>query len=490
MLNKLYKLIDTDYQQGLIRKAFIFTAIVHLLAVIFSEGFHRPDEHLGIFRLMSFKLGNFPIEKLSWEHAAQIRPWLQPYAFYLVAKVTSFLGIENPFILSLILRLLCSLLGLYSLYKFTLYSLNFIKEKKNQNIAIILIATMWYLPFFHARTTAESLGLSFFLLGLVKIDRFNTSICSIISASLFFGVSYILRFQMGVMVFFALVWPLLNKKIHFKSFSLSTFFLLLTIGVSSLIDFIGYGNWTFTSWNYVYENIFNGVASQFGVSPWYYYIEKSFLKGIPPYSFFLVIPFFWMWIKRPKHYLTWITLPFFIIHCLIGHKELRFIFPLGVFAPVMLAIFLDQYKVEWRSSKFVKPLLIVAIILNFTALAISSLKPAYTPISFYKHLYNKKDQVSTLYTLSLIRDELDFYQEKKFEQVYIKENKVRFIAALKSDHLNKWVFTSNFKYILELNKIKRCKLDFSTYSTFLLNKKYSKIFKKSKIWTLYKCSNN
>ncbi len=489
MLNKFKSLIETKDQKALLKKAFIFSAIFHLAAVIFSEGFHRPDEHLGIFRLMSYKLGNFPESELSWEYGAQIRPWLQPYAFYIIAKVSNFLGIVNPFFIALILRFICSALGFYTLIKFTKFSLQYVKELSHQNLLIILLATMWYLPFFHARTSAENLSLSFFILGLIRVPRLNQSIKNCILAGLFFGISYILRFQTGVMVLFAVLWPLVARKIQIKYFIYTSVSICIAIALSTVIDYLGYGVWTFSSWNYVYQNIFKGVASGFGVSPWYYYFTKSLAKGIPPYSFFLVLPFLWMWIKKPFHFLTWVTLPFFIIHSAIGHKELRFIFALGIFAPVMIGMYLDENKKDWYKSKVLKIFIILAVVVNFTALLISSLKPAYTPISFYKHLYSKEEQVSTLYSLSLIRDELDFYQKEKFEQVYIKENKLQFIESLKNENQEKWIFTSNFNYILKLESIKRCNRDFSSYPSFLIKEKFSKVFKRSKIWTLYKCKN-
>lgn len=488
-MKKLEEILNID-ENTFFKKAFLFSLFFHILAIIFSEGWHRPDEHLGIFRLMSFKLGEFPVHELSWEHGAQIRPWLQPYAFYLVAKTFRFIGIESPFILATFLRLICSTLALYSLFHFTKYATSFVKEKINKNILVFFMMTMWYLPFFHARTTAENLSITFFIFGLLQLRDFTKfeSKQSILSG-FFFGLSYILRFQTGVMVFFALVWPLVTKKIKISKFILSCVFIAITIALSSGIDYIGYGEWTFTSWNYLKANIFDGVAAQFGVSPWYYYITKSIAKGIPPYSLIFIIPFFWAWFRRPKHYLTWITLPYFIIHSAIGHKELRFIFALGVFAPVFLAMFLEENNFSLFKSKAIKVLLSLALLVNFGGLIISSTKPAYTPINFYKHIYKNELGIKKLYTLSYIRDEMKFYQRKPFKQFYIKENKEAFISELKTINETRWVFTSSFKYILELLKNDRCQLEYASYPRFVLNEKYFKYLKRSKIWTLYKCGN-
>lgn len=490
MINYFNKLLSSQDQKQLLKRAFIFSAIMHILAVIFSEGFHRPDEHLGIFRLMSFKLGNFPESELSWEYGTKIRPWLHPYAFYLIAKITNFIGIVNPFHLSFILRLLCSALGFYTLIEFTKYSFSFFKENKTKNLVIILLATMWYLPFFHARTTAENLSLSFFILGIINTGRDDQKTLSFVKAGIFFGISYILRFQMGVMVLFAMLWPLFNKKLNLNGFLKISLFLFLTILFSTYIDYLGYGEWTFTSWNYVYQNIFKGAASGFGVSPWYYYFTKSLIKGIPPYSLILVLPLIWIWTKRPLHYLTWITLPFITIHSLIGHKELRFIFGIGIFAPIALGILLENTNITKMRGKLINAMISIAIFVNVSALLISSFKPAYTPINFYRHLYNKEKPIKDLYTLSLIRDELKFYQKAPFKQIYIEKDVEGFLSNVEKNSRPTWIFTSNFDYILRIEKLGNCKRDYSSYPAIFLDKKYRKIFRKSKIWSLYLCGKN
>jgi len=44
------------------------------------------------------------------------------------------------------------------------------------------------------------------------------------------------------------------------------------------------------------------------------------------------------WVRYPRHILTWTTLPFFIFHSLVGHKELRYLFPIVL--PAALAFIL------------------------------------------------------------------------------------------------------------------------------------------------------
>jgi phosphatidylinositol glycan class B len=51
-----------------------------------------------------------------------------------------------------------------------------------------------------------------------------------------------------------------------------------------------------------------------------------------PITLVLLAAMIVMWWRNPRHVLTWVTLPFFLIHCAVGHKEARFMFPLAIIA--------------------------------------------------------------------------------------------------------------------------------------------------------------
>ena len=104
------------------------------MAVIFSEGFHRPDEHLGVIHFMTYKLGTFPKENLSWEFPTQIRNAFMPWLFFIQTKVLNFLGIQNPFTLAFFYRLFSSLLGFLSLLSFSKVGLRFFNSDKSKKI--------------------------------------------------------------------------------------------------------------------------------------------------------------------------------------------------------------------------------------------------------------------------------------------------------------------------------------------------------------------
>lgn len=44
------------------------------------------------------------------------------------------------------------------------------------------------------------------------------------------------------------------------------------------------------------------------------------------------------WVRQPRHILTWACAPLALVHCAIAHKELRFLFPIAMLSPLLLAL--------------------------------------------------------------------------------------------------------------------------------------------------------
>ncbi len=462
---------------------FVISLIFHLCAVIFSEGFHRPDEHLGIMRFVGYKLGLLKASEAltSWEYPAQIRPWLQPYLYYLIAIIPVKLGFTNPFFLTFLMRLFSSLLGYFShLYFFKTTAKNF-NSKRSLHIYAFALSLLWFLPFFHARTSAENLSTSFFLIGLslfiAKITslelktKFSGTTKDIIIISSFWALSFICRYQMIVMSGPVLIWIFLkvenNKKLLL--YGIGTFILIQFL--SFPLDYLGYGEWTLAPWNYFKENIISGKSSQFGTDPFWYYISKVFSRGIPFISIFLIIPAFWMFLKKPLHLISFIGLIFLVVHSFIGHKEIRFIFPLAPLASFYIAYMLQTVKFNLLPNWLVK----FIIFQSTLALLISTFKPAHNPIDFYKFLYSSPSKINKIYTLNVIRDQLYFYQNRKIE--------FKHVESQQSIQDQKFYLLSDrlFKH--------SCEVVYRSYPEWIIGilKKYSK---KSKVWTLVLCITN
>lgn len=451
------------------RKVLTFGILFHLLAVIFTEGFQRPDEHLGIMRFVAMKLNMITAEQgqVSWEYPAMIRPWLQPFLHFLILKPFSFFGLQDPFILSLLLRLFSSAFALWGTWSFYQYFRHHFKSKE---LFLFSLLAFWFVPFIHARPSAENWCASAFLVALPLVLENKKPLL----AGCFLALSFIFRYQMIVPIGALALWMIIYKKIDVKNFLLVTFGFLLVNAVSTVIDYWGYGTWTFAPWNYWYHNIIEKRAASFGVEPWWYYLEKIITRGIPPLSLILFIGTFLFWWKEKRNVLTWISFSFILVHSLIGHKEVRFLFPMIAFAGYFSTWLMESYP-----KVFKKGVISFLFILNTALLLWSSLRPAHDPIKFYKHLYYERPEIKEITTLNLVRDQLHFYQRHNILLTY---------SQTIPEILTEWVLSDQNAH-REILQEKGCVVDFSSYPDWVMNLKIKAIYK-SKSWSLYRCGEN
>ena len=142
--------------------------LLHSLAIYFSVGYYNADEHYQIIGPLE-KLLEIDT-KLTWEFEWKIRPWLQPYFYFFIIKLFSFLNINDPFILAFLLRLVSSLIGFISIYVLFIY----FKDKLNldNNFSKFFIFSFWFYAFIHARTSSENLSISMLMIGIILFDKF------------------------------------------------------------------------------------------------------------------------------------------------------------------------------------------------------------------------------------------------------------------------------------------------------------------------------
>lgn len=156
---------------------------------------------------------------------------------------------------------------------------------------------------------------------------------------MFLGFAFNCRYQMAIAIAGLGAWLLLRQRERITRLlaCAAGFGVVATLGL--LVDAWGYGRFTWTPWHYFYYNLVLGKASSFSTSPFYaYFLDLPAI--LPPIGLLLLLAMLVMWWRRPGHVLTWITLPFFLAHCIIAHKEARFLFPLAIFTLLGLALLL------------------------------------------------------------------------------------------------------------------------------------------------------
>lgn len=391
-----------------LKKILILTILVHLLASFFSTGYYHADEHFQILEFAGLKLGLNQSQDMPWEYHYKMRPAIQPAIAYLMTKICYLFSIHNPFTITMFLRMLSAGLGVLCMSVLFLAYEKSITSSWLKKWLLLLSFFLWFLIYLQVRFSSETWSGALFFMGLglyllwEQKQKYNYFFRFIIG--LILGFAFIIRFQTGFMITGFILWLVMMKRekiTHLLSFVLGLICMFL-IGI--LIDRWFYGVWTLTTWNYLDLNIIQNKVNAFGTQAWWYYIYQTFIQTIPPYSLLLILAFFGLIFFYPRHILTWSIFPLLVIHTLIGHKEIRFLFPLVNIIPVVIVLFLQKTIDDKNllTEKFLKHFGFKLFyqsfwIINIILLIMVSLKPTNALMGFYQYVYNQN--YKTLYYL-------------------------------------------------------------------------------------------
>ncbi|MCX6235785.1 MAG: hypothetical protein NT175_13870 [Bacteroidetes bacterium] len=377
------------------RTIYIISALVFLLTAWFSEGYNHPDEHFQILEFAAMKLGQNDTAHLPWEYGAEMRPAIQPMIAYGVHKTFSFMGINDPFFITFFLRLLTAAVSFLSIYMlFRLYSVSLV-DKKLVTAFLLISFLLWFSLYNSVRFASDTLSGRVFIIGFAwHLLRKEEDITKYFITGLLLGLSFILRYQMVFMIAGFVAWLLFIKKASIRNLVMLSLGFLLIFGVGILADRWLYGDWTLTAWNYFQQNILFDKISGFGVHPWWYYFEQTFIIALPPFSLVYIFAVVLYFIYKPKEIITWTLAPFLLVHFIIGHKELRFLYPMIGFLPVMIISVWDhllQKRVEKLAQNiFVKIFIKAFWITNFLLLPVIIFRPVDDRMPIYKKLFHAK----------------------------------------------------------------------------------------------------
>jgi GPI mannosyltransferase 3 len=369
---------------------------IHLLAAWFSIGHYHDDEYAQILSFATSKIGMDMQSELMWEFEAGVRSGFQPNIAFVIAKVTSFVGIDSPFILAFIYRLISAVISFAATVVFINAIAKDISSKTAFKWAVFFLFFSWVLLFINVRFSSEGWATSFFLLGLgLYLYPNPASIKRYLSIGFFLGLAFLARYQVGFMLLGLGLWMLFIHRISY----INLFYILLA-GVLTLIlgagfDWWLYGEPTVSSWQY-FKWHYDGLTSASGgistsvYEPWWFYIQYSALQLIPPITLLLPIVVVVFWVLFPTNAITWLTIPFVFFHTYFGHKEMRYLFPLLPFAPVMFAmvcINLNQrFKLmEYRFVKYSWQLILgVSLFLNVILVVLVLSIPASKEVALWQ----------------------------------------------------------------------------------------------------------
>lgn len=321
--------------QGGLRRGFALLAVVTLVTAWFSETFFFPDEHFQILEYMAMKLGITAPADLPWEFHAEARPFLQPFLYYLIAKPLLALGLHDLFDVVFVLRLVTGLVSLGALWVFVQLIFDDLPDDSQRRSFARMLPFMGYLPYLFVRTASETACAAAFTVALVMTVRASRSgrLWPMLWAGLLGGAAFEFRYQAAFLVLGLFAWAAIIARAKLKQLVLFVIGGLAAIALSLPIDRWGYGKWCFPPWAYFDVNLIQGVAAKtFGSSPVFAYLYLELGTIFAPIAAVLIVALIGTCLRHPKHYLTWVTVPFVLIHSIVAHKEERFLFPLAIFA--------------------------------------------------------------------------------------------------------------------------------------------------------------
>ena len=368
-----------------------------------------------------------------------------------------------------------------------------IGNSKLQYAFLLLSFLLWFSVYNSVRFSSESLGGRILIIGFALFLMKNRcKPVDYLTTGIILGLAFLVRYQVAFMIAGFVAWLVFIHKAGIRNLVILSIGLFLAFIIGIFMDRWLYGEWVLTTWNYFNQNILLGKAAGFGTNPWWYYIGQTFMNALPPFSLVYISAIIIYVIYKPKDAITWTILPFLVAHFMIGHKEIRFIFSVIGFLPIMIIssaqIFLEKTGYGFAERKVVRIFVKAFWYTNLILLGIIIFRPADDHISLYKKLYYHYQSPTILY---FIEDNpyhrvenINFYKRKDLviKQVtsmnmidpgndttvlfatnksgLLYDNRFKSILIyssfpdwVKNFNVNNWIERTYFWYIYELKKI-------------------------------------
>ncbi len=482
---------DPDWPRFLRRWLLIGLAL-HLVSAWLSIGFYHSDEHFQILEFLGWKVGLGPSRDLPLEFHHRLRPWLQPAFYYALARFWTALGATSPFAWATGFRFASSLLSLGASAGLALCAGRWFSDARYRRWAVIALTLAWYVPAFHARHSSENVGGALFALALSVTllsawrrggaaasegDRLEPGGWAALAAGALAGAAFEVRYQTAFLTLGLALWLVLIGRARVSRLLPGLAGAAALVALGTALDRWGYGEWTFAPWNYFHYNLIAGHVGDIDTQPWWDFFRSSFTETWPPLGFLMLVSWIVAWARNPRHVLTWAYLPLFLVHVAIGHKELRFLFPIAHAGPVLavLAVAGLEAKLPARAWRVALALLCA---LDLLALAGTSVAPAWMPVRFYERLSGVPSDSRVFYSdgdpFLVLGTPLHFYRPTAIS-----------LTPLPADLPAGESFYFSRKLAIPGALANRCELEFSSLPPWVL--RLGKLSERVSDWSLYRC---
>lgn len=367
-----------------------------------SEGYHHPDEHFQILEFAAYRMGRSIAADLPWEFAAQIRPGLQPFLAYCLMQAAEYLGLTDPFVQVFWLRLLSGWAFVAVVWAWARY----LAQASGQAAAAALrwaAVGLWFVPYLAVRFSSEQWGglcFSAGMLGLLglyahqaKPGRRLRQVWGGFGVGFLLALSFFFRYQMGFALLGVGLWMLWRGRARQAQRLSGMCWLGLCCGAAAAVaagwatDLWLYGKPVLASYNYFAANILENKAAQWGTAPWWFYIGQLVLTAVPPIS---LVGLVWLsrgWWQQRSGALSWGLLVFLLAHLAVGHKEMRFLYPMLLPALVLAVQGMQGFSPKGWYGVVWRVLLRVAFVLNALLLIVRCTVAAQESVPAFRFLY-------------------------------------------------------------------------------------------------------
>lgn len=386
------------------RRVLIIGFLLLLIAGYFSVGFNQSDEHFQILEFAGMKLGFSPPADLAWEYHYQMRSALQPALAYAVHRALAALGEESPFATALVLRWLSALLSfaamlaVYRLYRDRL------ADPRLRYAYLLLCFGLWFHVFNGVRFSAENWSGRLFVLGFVLalLPQYRHRTGALLGAGLLLGLSFGVRPQAGLLVLGFGLWLLLVERASWRRLLALATGGVAALALGAVLDRWLYGNWTITAWNYFDLNLLQNKVAEFGLAPWHFYLSAVIKRAAPPLGLVLIPGVVLGLLARPRSAVAWTCIPFLSVHLWLSRQEVRFLYPIIGFVPILLVWAAERIQSvltgEWLRSRAFRVGGWILVLTNGVMLLVACFRPATSEVNVYQYIYDAyHPQPITLY---------------------------------------------------------------------------------------------
>ena len=316
--------------------AFVIQVVVCITAI----GIYHPDQYFQIIEFSSYQLNRASAAGHVWEFAAQLRPTLQVYLFSAYYELCSGLGIQDPYLQLELLRLL---FGLALFVFFNWITLWYFRREDRRILyfVLLLLNFTWILPYTRTLYSSEMLSSVLFFGAVFLYERGarpgRGAMWVYPAAGFLMSLAFYTRFQTGFAIVGFLIWMVWPGKDLRRLAPLGAGFLAGVI-LNTGLDYGFYHHWVCTPYTYFRVNIIEGKAASMGTSSFLVYIAVLMAVVLaPPLSIFLLFAGFrTALLKKLDRPIVLSVVCFIVGHCLVAHKEERFLFPILNVLPIIV----------------------------------------------------------------------------------------------------------------------------------------------------------